>query len=114
MNIKTSARMVTVLSLTIACAGSKAQPETQPQASTATAPAGGGVTKGVLERYVGEYQMTPQVTAVIRLRGNTLVRAIMGQETVLTPISETRFKLGGGEVEFVTDKAGGVTMVIGG
>jgi hypothetical protein len=66
----------------------------------------------VLERYVGSYQLTPQVTAEIRLKGSTLVREMMGQQQVLTPITETRFKLGGGEVEFVTDQAGRVTMVI--
>ena len=104
-----------VLALTTACASTQARPsatQAPAAASTATATEAGGVPRSVLERYVGEYQLNPQVTAVVRLRGNTLIREIMGQQQVFTPISETRFKLGGGEVEFVTDQAGKVTMVV--
>ena len=50
---------------------------------------------------------------VVRLKGDTLVRE-MGQEAVLTPISETRFRVGNTSimVEFVVDEAG-VTQVLG-
>src|SRR5690349_6263221 len=118
MNLVLSARIALgVLALTIGCKSTQAGPSTTPTqapttASAATAPEAGGVPRSVLERYVGEYQLTPQVTAMIRLKGNTLIREMMGQQQVLTPISETRFKLGGGEVEFETDQAGKVTMVI--
>ena len=61
---------------------------------------------------MGSYQISPQLTAVIRLQGTTLIRVMKGQQTVLTPISETRFKAGGGEVEFETDRAGRVMMVL--
>lgn len=114
--IVTSSRTVAaILSLTIACAGAQAgSSEARPQGSPAPATAASSETvpKSVLERYVGQYQLTPQVIATVRLSGNTLVREIMGQQTVFTPISETRFRLGGGEAEFVTDQAGRVTMVV--
>ena len=50
---------------------------------------------------------------VVRLKGDTLVRAL-GAEQVLTPISETRFRVGNTSlmVEFVVDEAG-VTQVMG-
>jgi hypothetical protein len=53
---------------------------------------------------------------VVRLEGDTLIRQMTaGQEVVLTPISETRFKVGRTslETEFVVDAAGGVTPVMG-
>jgi hypothetical protein len=100
------------MALTIACAGGQARTTETPQsAPTATAPAGGSASS-TLERYVGTYQINPQLTAVIRLQGNTLIRVMNGQQTVLTPISATRFKAGGGELEFETDQAGRVTMVL--
>ena len=50
---------------------------------------------------------------VVRLKGDTLVRT-MGRDVVLTPISETRFRVGNTRmtVEFVVDEAG-VTQVMG-
>ena len=117
MNRATSMNALGFLGLIMACAGSQARtttipPQAPPTVSAAVASEGGGVPKSVLEKYVGEYQLTPQVTAEIRLKGNTLVREMMGQQQVLTPITEKRFKLGGGEVEFETDQAGRVTMII--
>lgn len=77
------------------------------------------VPKPVLERYVGTYEFLPgqmsrtDLRVVIRLKGDTLVRE-MGQEDILTPISETQFKVGSTRlmVEFVVDEAG-VTQVMG-
>ena len=113
MNITTSYRLALgAMAFTIACASGQASTtETAQPAPAATAPAGGGASSA-LERYVGTYQINPQLTAVIRLQGNTLIRVMNGQQTVLTPISATRFKAGGGELEFETDQAGRVTMVL--
>jgi hypothetical protein len=77
------------------------------------------VPRSVLERYVGVYEYIPgqmqrtDLRIVVRLKGDTLVRE-MGQEAVLTPISETRFRVGNTSlmVEFVVDDAG-VTQVLG-
>jgi hypothetical protein len=77
------------------------------------------VRRSVLERYVGTYEYIPgqmsrtDLRVVIRLKGDTLVRE-MGREVVLTPISETRFRVGNTRmmVEFVVDDAG-VTQVMG-
>jgi hypothetical protein len=73
----------------------------------------------VLERYVGVYEYLPgqmgrsDLRVVIRLRGDTLIRVLPGEQ-VLTPISETRFRVAGTSlvVEFVVDEAG-VTQVMG-
>ena len=79
------------------------------------------VRKSVLQRYVGVYEFIPgqmkrtDLIVVIRLRGDTLIRAMSGLgETVLTPVSETRFKVGDTALftEFVIDDAG-VTQVMG-
>jgi hypothetical protein len=77
------------------------------------------VPRSVLERYVGTYEYIPgqmsrtDLRVVVRLKGNTLIRE-MGREVLLTPISETRFRVGntGMMVEFVVDQAG-VTQVMG-
>ena len=77
------------------------------------------VPKPVLERYVGTYEFLPgqmgrtDLRVVIRLKGDTLVRTL-GEEHVLTPVSETRFRVGNTSlmVEFVVDEAG-VTQVMG-
>ena len=113
MNIAKSPRTALgVMALTIACACGQARTTETPQpAPTATAPTGGS-TSSALERYVGTYQISPQVTAVIRLQGTRLVRVMNGEQTVLTPISATRFKAGAGELEFETDQAGRVMMVL--
>jgi hypothetical protein len=73
----------------------------------------------VLERYVGVYEYLPgqmsrtDLRVVVRLRGDTLIRVIAGEQ-VLTPISETRFRVAGTSLvtEFVVDEAG-VTQVLG-
>ena len=77
------------------------------------------VPRSVLERYVGVYEYIPgqmqrtDLRIVVRLDGNTLIRQ-MGPEAVLTPVSETRFRVGDTSlmVEFVIDEAG-VTQVLG-
>ena len=77
------------------------------------------VPRSVLERYVGTYEFLPgqmsrtDLRVVVRLRGDTLIRE-MGQEVVLTPISERQFGVGNTRmmVEFVVDEAG-VTQVMG-
>ncbi len=113
MNITRASRLALgVMTLTIACAGGQARTAETPQpAPAATAPAGGGASSA-LERYVGTYQISPQLTAVIRLQGTRLVRVMNGEQIVLTPISATRFKAGAGELEFETDQAGRVMMVL--
>jgi hypothetical protein len=93
--------------------GSRAAPPPPPPAATVRVP------RSVLERYVGTYEYLPgqmsrtDLRVVVRLKGDTLVRD-MGHEVVLTPISETRFKVGNTRmlVEFVVDEAG-VTQVMG-
>ena len=77
------------------------------------------VPKSVLEQYVGTYEFIPgqmgrnDLRVVVRLKGDTLVRDL-GSEHRLTPISETRFRVGNTAliVEFVVDEAG-VTQVMG-
>lgn len=77
------------------------------------------VPRAVLERYVGTYEFIPgqmgrtDLRVLVRFKGDKLVR-VMGAERVLTPISETRFRVGDTSlmVEFVVDEAG-VTQVMG-
>jgi hypothetical protein len=77
------------------------------------------VPRPVLERYVGTYEFLPgqmsrtDLRFTIRLEGDTLIRN-MQQEAVLTPLSETRFRVGNTSLvtEFVVDEAG-VTQVMG-
>ncbi|MES2521948.1 MAG: hypothetical protein V4617_04535 [Gemmatimonadota bacterium] len=77
------------------------------------------VSRATLERYVGTYEYLPgqmgrtDLRVVVRLKGDTLVRT-MGVEHVLTPISETQFRVGNTRMlaEFVVDEAG-VTQVMG-
>ncbi len=77
------------------------------------------VPRSVLERYVGVYEFLPgqmsrtDLRIAVRLEGDTLIRS-MGRDVVLTPISETRFRVGNTRmmVEFVVDEAG-VTQVMG-
>jgi hypothetical protein len=92
--------------------GSRAAPPPLPAAPAR-------VPRSVLERYVGTYEFIPgqmsraDLRVVVRLKGDTLVREL-GAEHVLTPISETRFRVGKTSlmVEFVVDEAG-VTQVMG-
>jgi aryl-alcohol dehydrogenase-like predicted oxidoreductase len=69
----------------------------------------------VLERYAGEYEMTPTITLTIRRSGDTLTAQPTGQsEAVLDARSETRFQVRGVgvELEFVTDESGVVNVVL--
>ncbi len=93
--------------------GSPAAPPPAPPVATVRVP------RSVLERYVGTYEYIPgqmgrsDLRVVVRLEGDTLIRS-MGGEAVLTPISETRFRVGNTSLvtEFVVDEAG-VTQVMG-
>ena len=77
------------------------------------------VPRSVLARYVGTYDYIPgqmsrtDLKVVVKLKGDTLVRW-MGKDEVLTPVSETRFRVGNTRLftEFVVDEAG-VTQVMG-
>jgi glc operon protein GlcG len=69
----------------------------------------------VLERYVGEYQLSPGKTITVRRSGDSLVGQPTGEpEAVLDPRSQTRFAVRGVgvEVEFVAGEAGVVNMVL--
>jgi hypothetical protein len=78
------------------------------------------VPRPVLERYVGTYEYIPgqlgrnDLTVVVRLEGDTLIREGTGPTAILTPLSETRFRVGDTSLvtEFVVDEAG-VTQVMG-
>jgi hypothetical protein len=93
-----------------------------PEKPAAPAPAAAAVRvpRSVLERYVGVYEFIPgqmsrtDLRVVIRLVGDTLIREGAGPTAILTPVSETRFKVGATSfmVEFVIDEAG-VTQVMG-
>ena len=90
-----------------------------PAAALPPAEAAVRVPKSVLERYVGVYEYIPgqmkrtDLRVVVSLKGDTLIRDMGGQQ-VLTPLSETRFRVSGTSlvVEFVVDEAG-VTQVLG-
>jgi hypothetical protein len=91
-----------------------------PVAPPPAPPAAVRVPRPVLERYVGTYEFIPgqmnryDLTVVVRLEGDTLVREGAGPTAILTPISETRFRVGDTSLvtEFVVDEAG-VTQVMG-
>ena len=93
--------------------GSRPAPPPPPTVATVRVP------RSVLQRYVGTYEYIPgqmsrtDLRVVVRLKGDTLIRS-MGPEVVLTPISETRFRVGNTSLvtEFVIDEAG-VTQVMG-
>ncbi len=93
--------------------GSRKAPKPAPPADTVAVP------RSVLEQYVGTYEFIPgqmsrtDLRVVVRLEGDNLVRW-MGKEEVLTPVSETRFRVAHTRlmVEFVVDEAG-VTQVMG-
>src|SRR5262245_26726937 len=90
-----------------------------PPAALPASPAAVSVPKSVLERYVGVYEYIPgqmkrtDLRVVVRLKGDTLIRD-MGMQQILTPLSETRFRVAGTSliVEFVVDEAG-VTQILG-
>ena len=115
MNIAGSTRIALgIMALTMACAGAQSgtSQTPPPAASTTTASEAGSTSTSALERYVGTYQISPQLTAVIRLQGTTLIRDMNGQQTVLTPISAMKFRAGAGELEFEIDQGGRVLMVL--
>ena len=93
--------------------GSRPAPPPPPPVATVRVP------RSVLERYVGTYEYLPgqmsrtDLRVVVRLKGDTLVRD-RGREVVLTPISETEFRVGNTRmmVEFVVDESG-VTQIMG-
>ena len=93
--------------------GSPPAPPSPPPAAAVRFP------RSVLERYVGTYEYIPgqmsrtDLRIVVRLKGDTLIRELAGPQ-VLTPVSETRFRVGTTSlmVEFVVDDAG-VTQVLG-
>jgi hypothetical protein len=78
------------------------------------------VPTSVLEQYAGTYEYLPgqmgrtDLRVVVRLKGDTLTQSVGGEDIVLTPLSETQFRVGKTrlKVEFVVDDAG-VTLVMG-
>jgi aryl-alcohol dehydrogenase-like predicted oxidoreductase len=69
----------------------------------------------VLERYVGEYEISPAMTITVRRSGDSLTAQPGNQSAaVLDARSETRFQVRGApvELEFVTDAAGVVSLVL--
>jgi len=93
--------------------GSRPAPPPAPPVATVRVP------RPVLERYVGTYEYLPgqmgrtDLRARVSLKGDTLVRTL-GEDVVLTPISETLFRVGDTSLvtEFVVDEAG-VTTIMG-
>jgi aryl-alcohol dehydrogenase-like predicted oxidoreductase len=86
-----------------------------PAAAAAAAAAPVAVPVAVLERYVGEYEISPAMTITVRRNDDSLTAQPAGQsEAVLDARSETRFQVRGVEVEleFVTDEAGVVNLVL--
>lgn len=98
----------------------KGSPPEPPPASSATAAAAVRVPRSVLERYVGIYEFVPgqmsrtDLRVVIRLEGDSLIRDGGQLAAVLTPVSETRFRVGNTSamVEFVVDDWG-VMQILG-
>lgn len=96
----------------------KGSPPEPPRASTAAAAV--RVPRSVLERYVGTYEFVPgqmsrtDLRVGIRLEGDSLIRDGGQLAAVLTPVSETRFRVGSTSamVEFVVDDWG-VMQVMG-
>jgi hypothetical protein len=114
-----------VLAALAACAPAATTPGSTPGPEAATERTADGPTAEaglavrvpveVLDRSAGEYQMPPGILSV-RRSGDTLTAQPSGQpETfVLEPRSQTRFQVRGApvEVEFVTDEAGAVSLVV--
>jgi len=71
--------------------------------------------KETIEKYVGDYQLTPQVITNIYLKGEVLYLFVPGQpEYELYPIAINKFAikiLDGYKLEFKTDKKGEITEV---
>jgi hypothetical protein len=73
------------------------------------------VPAATLQRYVGVYQLTPQITNAIRLTSGQLTTQLSGQPALpLFPESDRKFflKVVDAQVEFVTDDQGRVTGLI--
>ena len=69
----------------------------------------------ILESYVGQYELTPEVVLTIRKEGDRLTGQVTGQPRLrLIPQSETDFKVSGVDatVTFVKNKDAKVTQVI--
>jgi aryl-alcohol dehydrogenase-like predicted oxidoreductase len=102
----TRRRMIEVVDALPAVAGPVQTPPAGPTVAVPVA---------VLDRYVGEYEMSPTMTITVRRRGDTLTGQPTGQqEFPLDALSETRFQVRGVQavVEFVTDEAGVVSKVL--
>jgi aryl-alcohol dehydrogenase-like predicted oxidoreductase len=73
------------------------------------------VPAAVLDRYVGEYEMSATMIITVRRSGDSLTAQPGNQSpAVLDARSETRFQVRGApvELEFVTDEAGAVNLVL--
>jgi aryl-alcohol dehydrogenase-like predicted oxidoreductase len=72
------------------------------------------VSVEVLDRYVGEYEMSPTMTITVRRSGDSLTAQPGSSPIPLDARSETRFQVRGApvELEFVTDAAGVVSLVL--
>jgi CubicO group peptidase (beta-lactamase class C family) len=73
------------------------------------------VPADVLQKYVGVYQLTPQITNSIRLVGGQLTTQLSGQPPFpIFPESETKFflKVVDAQLEFVKDADGRVTHLV--
>jgi len=87
-----------------------------------TPPAAVRVPRSVLQQYVGHYEYLPgqmgrnDLYVEVRLKGDTLIALGSGlRNAVLTPISETRFRLGSTAIEweFASTQGSGVTLIMG-
>lgn len=77
-------------------------------------PAAVRVPAAVLQRYVGEYLHPAGETVTLTVSGDTLFRELKGQRVPFVPLSETLFRVGPViTAEFVSDKAGGMTVILG-
>jgi aryl-alcohol dehydrogenase-like predicted oxidoreductase len=84
-----------------------------PAAAAAFTPV--AVPAEVLERYVGEYEMSPSMTITVRRTGDSLTAHPGTQSPIpLDARSETRFQVRGApvELEFVTDESGVVSLIM--
>ena len=73
------------------------------------------VARDILARYVGTYQLAPQVSMMMTLDGNQLMTQLSGQPRLpVFPQSETLFflKAVDAQVEFVKDEKGAVTAAV--
>ena len=98
----------------------KGSPASTLRSPAKASPAAVRVPKSVLERYVGVYEFIPgqmsrtDLRVIVSLKGDTLFRRMGPTQTMLIPVSQTRFKVGNTRLmtEFVVDDAG-VTQVMG-